>query len=911
MVCLIQPVCFAVESEPINLRTLNPNFDFFPESSLYDFSVLLDAPAGKHGFLSVRPDGHFYFADGTRARFWGVVIPQEHVDIPKERIDRVVETLARAGVNLVRFDSLDRPGGIIRRNIFDESYPRNAETRYFDRNYRDRLAYWIYKLKQRGIYTYLTLRAERVFKPGDSVVNADQLGAGARPYAYFNQKLIELQNQYAEKFLCSYINPYTGLSFAADPAVAMLELVAEDSFFTRPERLNMLVEPYKTELQQKWNQWLLKKYGTTANLNRAWTVATRRQFALSGLTKQENLEQQTVLIPNMTLDHFESVIKGETTDPMKSPGRRADAVRFLVELQRQYFAELRDFLREKGLKIPLTASVNCAVIPDTWSVIQELDFTVTNMVVDNPEEQKMPVGKLIAYLPQETLAEFGYENKNELKSTDEWSLMPWVTRAKWAGKPLVLRKTATCWPNHYRAGSMVETAVYCGLQDIDAVLFSAYHTTDDIATLTSYGMQSDPTRWGLFGLGAKLFLAREIRPTQRMIDIGYSLEDMCTYANYLNELHVLAWFYRIQNRFIDREYDGKADLVIASGRSHAAKYPGSKSIIYANTEFANAAQNKFVGNEETIYALSKYRVSRVPISPMEFSFAGIGFESVQATKLDTQTAFTTENAILLGYQPMGIDITRKYAYGFYDPKRENLLIAEAKYRDIPKFAVDLMARWYHLPITHHTLTSGIFPSETGEIIRDTNAGILYVDTENTQVIAGAFNSNQPYTTTKMEIVSQSPFAVIIATSLDTQPITVSKRILVKMVTVAENTGQKLSSIPHVVKEGKFYPLLSAGRSPIVTLGQPIETPTKIRLNGKQLVEVCMQNGTWELLCDLAQDRYYLYCDTPNIQFTINSRSDRLRLIRFHDAVEPDDPQKVDRTFIYPGFAKYIELTGMK
>ena len=35
-----------------------------------DLSGLLDAPAGKRGFVTVRPDGHFYFEDGRRARFF-------------------------------------------------------------------------------------------------------------------------------------------------------------------------------------------------------------------------------------------------------------------------------------------------------------------------------------------------------------------------------------------------------------------------------------------------------------------------------------------------------------------------------------------------------------------------------------------------------------------------------------------------------------------------------------------------------------------------------------------------------------------------------------------------------------------------------------------------------------------------
>ena len=32
--------------------------------------LVLDAPAGKHGFVQAK-DGHFYFEDGIRAKFWG------------------------------------------------------------------------------------------------------------------------------------------------------------------------------------------------------------------------------------------------------------------------------------------------------------------------------------------------------------------------------------------------------------------------------------------------------------------------------------------------------------------------------------------------------------------------------------------------------------------------------------------------------------------------------------------------------------------------------------------------------------------------------------------------------------------------------------------------------------------------
>src|ERR1700733_16214667 len=36
-----------------------------------DARFLLDAPAGKHGFITVR-DGHLFTSDGQRFRIWGV-----------------------------------------------------------------------------------------------------------------------------------------------------------------------------------------------------------------------------------------------------------------------------------------------------------------------------------------------------------------------------------------------------------------------------------------------------------------------------------------------------------------------------------------------------------------------------------------------------------------------------------------------------------------------------------------------------------------------------------------------------------------------------------------------------------------------------------------------------------------------
>jgi len=74
------------------------------------------------------------------------------------------------------------------------------------------------------IYVYLDLLDFRTFTEAEGVVNAAALGRAAKPYAVFDNKLIELQQQYARQLLIEHVNPYTGLSYAQDPAVVMVEI---------------------------------------------------------------------------------------------------------------------------------------------------------------------------------------------------------------------------------------------------------------------------------------------------------------------------------------------------------------------------------------------------------------------------------------------------------------------------------------------------------------------------------------------------------------------------------------------------------------------------------------------------------------------------------------------------------------
>jgi len=219
-----------------------PDFQGLPASTFNAGKDVLDAPAGKHGFVKVK-DGHFYFEDGTRARFWGTNLCfgacfPEHKDA-----EVMANRIAYFGFNAVRLHHMDmqiEPNGIF------ES-PGKLSPRQLDK-----LDYLIFLLKQRGIYININTLVSRFFRESEGVVDADNLGMAAKPVSLFDARLIELQKQYS-KDLLTHLNPYTKLRYRDDPAVCLVEITNENTL----AELNpsSLPEYYRKEYDELNNGW--------------------------------------------------------------------------------------------------------------------------------------------------------------------------------------------------------------------------------------------------------------------------------------------------------------------------------------------------------------------------------------------------------------------------------------------------------------------------------------------------------------------------------------------------------------------------------------------------------------------------------------------------------------------------------
>ena len=263
-----------------------------------------EAPAGKHGFLKAQGE-HFVFEDGTRARFWGTNF-NSNANFPSHEYSKMVaKRLAKTGLNMVRFHQLD--GDWSTPNIFQFSKGKYLEnTRTLDPESMDRLDYLIYCLKAEGIYCYMDLLTYRRFRSGDGVENAVELPDAARPQSNFDEHLIELQKEFCTN-LWNHVNPYTGLAYKDDPAIAMTEIVNENEIFGScgPDRLK---EPYRTRLEDKYYAYCAEK----------------------GITPRER--------------------------PVNFKDNTDDIALFKIELQKKYYEILSGHMRSLGVKIPIAGT---------------------------------------------------------------------------------------------------------------------------------------------------------------------------------------------------------------------------------------------------------------------------------------------------------------------------------------------------------------------------------------------------------------------------------------------------------------------------------------------------------------------------------------------------------------------------
>jgi len=303
---------------------LQPANDTF-EPSVLDCSGWVEAPTGKHGFVTVKAD-RFVFEDGTPARFYGAQMDM----FDRKQLDYTIRRMRRQGINITRMHGLDYTR-------------RDAQTSFdYDPDKFERLDYLLSKLAEHGIYMILDLHYPLVyrFKPGDNLPGLPQ--GGPAPYTqFFNESAAAIMHRRMIDFF-THFNPYTKKRYADDPTIAMVEILNEDSLFW-----GEVPATFRTELEEKFAAWLRRKYRDDAGLSKAWTTGEKSPFQdVEGLGPGERigLLRSTQFTEEYFRGHPEHTIRGQ------------DQMRFYLELEQRYWADSRAALRKAGVRVPISAS---------------------------------------------------------------------------------------------------------------------------------------------------------------------------------------------------------------------------------------------------------------------------------------------------------------------------------------------------------------------------------------------------------------------------------------------------------------------------------------------------------------------------------------------------------------------------
>jgi len=205
--------------------------------------------------------GCFRRAD-DRVCLWGVNLSFGANMPTHEDAANIAARLAAAGVNTIRCHHMDTSRWP--RGIWNAEDGKTLEPKALDR-----LDFFIDQLARRGIYVNINLHVGREHSRFLGLPEAN------RKYDkisnIFTPALIDAQKKYARDLL-THINPYRNISYADDPAIAIVEITNENSFFmwSAEQTLRTLPPYYGDILQGKFNKWLKDRYGTDRKLSSDW-----------------------------------------------------------------------------------------------------------------------------------------------------------------------------------------------------------------------------------------------------------------------------------------------------------------------------------------------------------------------------------------------------------------------------------------------------------------------------------------------------------------------------------------------------------------------------------------------------------------------------------------------------------------
>ena len=231
------------------------------EGGALDLRARNEAVAGQRGYVRLSEDGNaFVRGDGKPIRFWGVAA---HVNkkVSDADLARHARFLARVGVNMVRVGGAS--SGLI---------PQEKGAKLTDVNEAFVRDVWrtVGAMKSQGIYTRIA-----PFWDHGSVKHIDpnwgiegyKSGDTLNALLFFEPTLQRAYKAWMKRLLVTK-NPYTGIPLKDDPALAIVQIVSEDSvFFWWVDKVH---GGPRRELERRFAAFAAALHGSTGKALAAW-----------------------------------------------------------------------------------------------------------------------------------------------------------------------------------------------------------------------------------------------------------------------------------------------------------------------------------------------------------------------------------------------------------------------------------------------------------------------------------------------------------------------------------------------------------------------------------------------------------------------------------------------------------------
>ncbi len=322
------------------------------QDSVIGMSDWIEAPAGKHGWVQMAGDKLIY--NGKPLQIWGLNNTYGACIPKKELADKRAEFYVKYGINGMRLHKLA-----------DNAAPRGIQSNdsivEFDPEALDRMDYYVAKMKEKGIYTKISMALGwgLPIGPGDKkyVPYMDEFGEmkkkGKAPRinpghgAIFwspemqKVKILQLTN------LLNHTNPYTGLRYAEDPAVFLVEMTNEESIYWYTTMRTLLQHrPFRDYNAKLFALWLKEKYKTKESLVAAWGEGGLNTFEET----QDFPEswEDDYIIPLGNIWFFDPA-NLDGSQAFRKP-RLLDTMAFLYEIQTNFYKDFAKAIRDTGYK---------------------------------------------------------------------------------------------------------------------------------------------------------------------------------------------------------------------------------------------------------------------------------------------------------------------------------------------------------------------------------------------------------------------------------------------------------------------------------------------------------------------------------------------------------------------------------